>query len=202
MYSGDRGNGVARGTGHLQGPTTTTTPARQPRGIDTGYWVLASTSLGASRVAPAHCRTRHCGSDVYDLRCYWQLTGRAPPLINYQLNRPLMAHGSAHYHILHGRSGCSYKTGCPWARGLQKQKLNKNKGQKSNPKKQPTDSPPPFFLRRPLRRVWTCHRMWAPAAGCGVFLCEIVPSDDPLYVVSLRNNFFQRTFFPPLRKTN
>jgi hypothetical protein len=42
--------------------------------------------------------------------------------------------------------------------------------------------------------------MWAPAAGCGVFLYELVPSDDPLMwclyeTFFLRTFFFQRTFF-------
>jgi hypothetical protein len=60
-----------------------------------------------------------------------------------------------------------------------------------------------LLARRHARRLWTCHRMWAPAAGCGVFLYELVPSDDPfmsLYGVFakhfFRGNFcFQRTFF-------
>jgi hypothetical protein len=58
-----------------------------------------------------------------------------------------------------------------------------------------------FLLRCPLRRLWTCHRMWAPAAGCGVFLSELVPSGDPLilYMVSLRSKQFLSApfFFPP-----
>jgi hypothetical protein len=45
-------------------------------------------------------------------------------------------------------------------------------------------------------------RMWAPAAGPGVFLCELVPSDDPFrwcFCETLFCGHFvsQRTFFPP-----
>jgi hypothetical protein len=91
--------------------------------------------------------------------------------------------------------------------GASKKKEKENKGQKNNPKKQPTDFPSFFFfLKVPLAsavgRLWTCHRMWAPAAGCGVFLYELVPSDDPLmwclYETFFFGGFFiffQRTFF-------
>jgi hypothetical protein len=44
-------------------------------------------------------------------------------------------------------------------------------------------------FRRYARRLWTCHRRWAPAAGCGVFLCELVPSGDP-FVCCLCETFF------------
>jgi hypothetical protein len=50
--------------------------------------------------------------------------------------------------------------------------------------------------------------MWSPAAGCGVFLYELVPSDGPLYGVFAKQFFlrpffiFQRTFCFPLRKIN
>jgi hypothetical protein len=40
--------------------------------------------------------------------------------------------------------------------------------------------------------------MWAPAAGCGVFLCELLPSDDPFMCLCKTffcGIFFQRTFF-------
>ena len=68
-----------------------------------------------------------------------------------------------------------------------------------------------FFLGAPFkryaRRLWTCHRRWAPAAGCGVFLCELVPSGDPFICCLcetfffLRNFFLQRIFlFPPKNK--
>jgi hypothetical protein len=42
---------------------------------------------------------------------------------------------------------------------------------------------------------------WAPAAGCGVFLYELVPSDDPFIWCLCETTFccghffFQRTFF-------
>jgi hypothetical protein len=39
-----------------------------------------------------------------------------------------------------------------------------------------------FFVLRVkpyARRLWTCHRMLAPAAGCGVLLYELVLSDCP-----------------------
>jgi hypothetical protein len=61
-----------------------------------------------------------------------------------------------------------------------------------------------FFFNVPLAsavgRLRTCHRMRAPAAGCGGFLYELVPSDDPFMwclcdFFVLRNTFFQRTFF-------
>jgi hypothetical protein len=97
---------------------------------------------------------------------------------------------------------------CP--RGLQKKQ--KNKGQKNNPKKQPTDFPSFFlFFRCPLRRLWTCHRMWSPAAGCGVFLYELVPSDGPLYLYGVFAKqyfcaaiflFFNGFVFNFLRKIN
>jgi hypothetical protein len=90
--------------------------------------------------------------------------------------------------------GCGLET-----RGAQK-KEKENKEQKNNPKKQPTDFRLPFFFfRSPLRlasavgRLWTCHRMWAPAAGCGVFLYELVPSDGP-FLWCLYETFFLRTF--------
>jgi hypothetical protein len=81
------------------------------------------------------------------------------------------------------------------ARGLQK-KGKENKEQKNNPgKKQPTDFPFLFVFRvEPYaRRIWTFHRMRAPAAGCGVFLHELVPSDDP-FVWCLCETFFLRKF--------
>jgi hypothetical protein len=87
-------------------------------------------------------------------------------------------------------------------------KKNKKQGTKKQPQKtSPTGFP--FFLllfQVPLAsavgRLWTCHRMWAPAAGCGVFLYELVPSDGPfmwcLYETFFWADFFnfsQRTFF-------
>jgi hypothetical protein len=43
-------------------------------------------------------------------------------------------------------------------------------------------------------RLWICHRiMWAPAAGCGVFLYELVPSDvthDDPFMWCLYETFF------------
>jgi hypothetical protein len=69
----------------------------------------------------------------------------------------------------------------PWTRAPKK------KAKKQGTKKQFTQKTTdrlffPFFLKVPLEsavgRLWTCHRMWAPAAGCGVFLYELVPSDD------------------------
>jgi hypothetical protein len=59
-----------------------------------------------------------------------------------------------------------------------------------------------------LRRLWTCHRTWAPAAGCGVFIYELVPSDNPFMwclceTIVFEDVFiFQRTFFYFLRKIN
>ena len=62
-----------------------------------------------------------------------------------------------------------------------------------------------FFVPTDFFFLWTCHRMWAPATGCGVFLYELVPSDDPFmwclcdtfFFIFLRTFFifFQRTFF-------
>jgi hypothetical protein len=89
-------------------------------------------------------------------------------------------------------------------KGPQKKEKKKTRNKKTIPKKKPTDFPL-FFLKVPLAtavgRLWTCHRMWAPAAGCGVFLCELVPSDDPFMwclcetVFFCGHFFFQRTFF-------
>jgi hypothetical protein len=45
-----------------------------------------------------------------------------------------------------------------------------------------------------LRRLWTCHRIWAPAAGCGVFLYELVPSDGPFIWCLCETNFFADAF--------
>jgi hypothetical protein len=84
--------------------------------------------------------------------------------------------------------------------GASKKKEKENKGQKNNPKKQPTDFPSFFFFfLRPLAsavgRLWTCHRMWAPAAGCGVFLYELVPSEAPLLWCIYETFFFADFFF-------
>jgi hypothetical protein len=49
-------------------------------------------------------------------------------------------------------------------------------------------------LRRLWAGLWTCHRMWAPAAGCGVFLYQLVSSDDP-FMWCLYETFFLRTYF-------
>ena len=51
-------------------------------------------------------------------------------------------------------------------------------------------------LASAVGRLWTCHRMWAPAAGCGVFLYELVPSDDP-FMWCLCETFFCGHFFFP-----
>jgi hypothetical protein len=64
------------------------------------------------------------------------------------------------------------------SQGAPKKKEKENKGEKNNPKNQKTTDRLPFFFsfffKAPLAsavgRLWTCHRMWAPAAGCGVFL--------------------------------
>jgi hypothetical protein len=72
-----------------------------------------------------------------------------------------------------------------------KKKETTTKKQNNPGKKQPTDFPlffPPLFfagVKRYARRLWTScpptsyHRMWWSAAGSGVFLYELVPSDDP-----------------------
>jgi hypothetical protein len=58
-----------------------------------------------------------------------------------------------------------------------------------------------FFLGAPFkryaRRLWTCHRRWAPAAGCGVFFCELVPSGDPFVCCLCKTFFLGRNFFSP-----
>jgi hypothetical protein len=43
--------------------------------------------------------------------------------------------------------------------------------------------------------------MWSPAAGSGVFLYELVPSEDPFIpgMASLRNNLFRAAIFFPQR---
>jgi hypothetical protein len=43
------------------------------------------------------------------------------------------------------------------------------------------------------RRLWAWHSTLAPSAGCGVFLCELVSSDDP-FVWCLCDPIF---YFPP-----
>ena len=97
-------------------------------------------------------------------------------------------------------------------RGASKKKEKENKHEKKNLAK--SDRPTFFFFfflgapfKRYARRLWTCHRRWAPAAGCGVFLCELVPSGDPFICCLcetfffLRNFFLQRIFlFPPENK--
>jgi hypothetical protein len=54
-------------------------------------------------------------------------------------------------------------------------------------------------------RLWTCHRRLTPAAGCGVFLYELVPSGYP-FICCLCETFFvfffSRIFFYFLRKIN
>jgi hypothetical protein len=59
-------------------------------------------------------------------------------------------------------------------------------------------------FKRYARRLWTCHRRLAPAAGCGVFLYELVPSGDP-FICCLCETFFFflfNGFFYFLRKIN
>jgi hypothetical protein len=53
---------------------------------------------------------------------------------------------------------------CCTAQGASKKKTKKNKGQKSNPKKQPTDFLFFFFFRCPLRRLWA---VCGHATACG-----------------------------------
>jgi hypothetical protein len=68
-------------------------------------------------------------------------------------------------------------------RGASKKKQKKTSTKKRIKNLAKSDRPTFFFLGAPFkryaRRLWTCHRRWAPAAGCGVFLCELVPSGDP-----------------------
>jgi hypothetical protein len=82
---------------------------------------------------------------------------------------------------------------------------------KKNPKKKhgkknlaKSDRPTFFFFlgapfKRYARRLWTCHRRWAPAAGCGVFLCELVPSGGPFMCCLCETFFLQRIFLVQLR---
>jgi hypothetical protein len=52
-----------------------------------------------------------------------------------------------------------------------------------------------------LRRLWavyghaTACGMWAPAAGCGFFLYELVPSDDPFMWCLYETFCFADIFF-------
>jgi hypothetical protein len=86
-------------------------------------------------------------------------------------------------------------------RGLQKKRKRKQAREKKSGEKRPTDFSSFFFLgapfRRYARRLWTCHRRWAPAAGCGVFLCELVPSGDPFIYAVFAKLFFWRNLFSP-----
>jgi hypothetical protein len=91
-------------------------------------------------------------------------------------------------------------------KGPLKKKEGGAKKNQAESEKRPTDFPFFFFLGAPFtryaRRLWTCHRRWAPAAGCGVFLYELVPSGDP-FICSLCEAFFvcvfslRRIFFSP-----
>jgi hypothetical protein len=85
--------------------------------------------------------------------------------------------------------------------------LFKKKGGPKLPKTKPGEKRPTgfasFFLGAPFKRecasaVGMPPHIWAPAAGCGVFLYERVSSGDPLYAVfaKLFLSFFQWTFFP------
>jgi hypothetical protein len=47
----------------------------------------------------------------------------------------------------------------------------------------------------------TACRMWAPGAGCGVFLYELVSSDDPLCGVFAKHFFFFPTLFVFFQRT-
>jgi hypothetical protein len=76
--------------------------------------------------------------------------------------------------------------------GPPKKKKKRTRAKKAIPKNNRPTSPP-FFFRCSLRRVWTYHRMWAPAAGCGVFLCELVPSNDTFMSLKKKN---ADIFFP------
>jgi hypothetical protein len=117
-------------------------------------------------------------------------------------------------------SSCIQGAGVQGASGVpKKQKGNRqwerNKGHKgqekqAKSKKRPTDSLP--FLKAPLASAVEIPPhvgMWAPAAsGCGVFLCEVVPSDGSFMwclCETLRFAaifFFKRTLFlfPPKNK--
>ena len=82
--------------------------------------------------------------------------------------------------------------------GPPKKRKRKQARKKESGEKRPTDFPSFFFLGAPFkryaRRLWTCHRRWAPAAGCGVFLCELVPSGDP-FICCLCETFFLADIF-------
>jgi hypothetical protein len=88
-----------------------------------------------------------------------------------------------------------------------KKKKKKTRDKKATQAKNNRPTSLLFFWRvRPYaRRLWTCHRMWAPAAGCGVFLYDLAPSGDPfiscLCETTLRPLFFNGHFFF-LRKIN
>jgi hypothetical protein len=88
--------------------------------------------------------------------------------------------------------------------GPPKQNKKRKQGTKNNSsKKQPTDLFSFFFWRvKPYaRRLWTYHRMRAPAVGCGVFLYELVPSGDPFVSCLCETIVFAAIFlFPPKNK--
>jgi hypothetical protein len=95
--------------------------------------------------------------------------------------------------------------GLRFFRGASKTKTKKH--EKESGEKRPTDFSFFFFLfflgapfKRHARRLWTCHCRWAPAAGCGVFLCELVPSGDPFICCLCKTFFFLRNFFIPSEK--
>jgi hypothetical protein len=54
-----------------------------------------------------------------------------------------------------------------------------------------------LFFGRSAMRVGcghACHRLWSTAAGCVVFLFELVPSDDP-FIWRLCDPIFLFSFF-------
>jgi hypothetical protein len=102
----------------------------------------------------------------------------------------------------------------PWAKNMgqgpprkkRKQRPKSKTTQAKNNRPTSLSFPPPFFfagVKRYARRLWTScpptsyHRMWWPAAGSGVFLYELVPSDDPFiwYLCETQKKWLLLLFF-------
>jgi hypothetical protein len=86
-------------------------------------------------------------------------------------------------------------------KGPPKKEKNPPQGTKKQSQKTTDRLPFFFFFKVPLAsavgRLWTCHRIWAPAAGCEVLLYELVPSDGPfMWCLCVKFFFGHFLFFP------
>jgi hypothetical protein len=69
-------------------------------------------------------------------------------------------------------------------KGPSKKTKNKTRNKKIIQAKSDRPTPLLFVFAGYARRLWAWHPTWAPEAGCGISVCELVPSDGPLTSMS------------------